>query len=92
MPEHDYCAAGGPDAAGWVLGALDPGDAERFARHLRSCPACQLTVAELDLAGRMFLASSAMPRPSSRLAATTMARVREAAARAWRSPLNTADW
>jgi hypothetical protein len=26
-----------PEAAGWVLGTLDPGDAEWFAGHLPSC-------------------------------------------------------
>jgi hypothetical protein len=72
----DYCAAGGPDAAGWVLGALDPGDAERFAQHLSSCRACQLTVAELEPAGRLLLATSPVG-PSARLAAATLARVRQ---------------
>ncbi len=88
MPADDYCAVGWLDAAGWVLGALDPGDAERFARHLRACRACQLTVAELEPAGRMFLATSAAPRPSARQTATTLARVRRAAAQAGRSPRN----
>jgi hypothetical protein len=63
MPADDYCAAGGLDAAGWVLGALDPGDAERFAQHLPSCRACQLTVAELKPAARIFLSTSPQPRP-----------------------------
>jgi anti-sigma factor RsiW len=57
MPADDYCAAGGLDAAGWVLGALDPGDAERFAQHLPTCRACRLAVAELEPAARIFLST-----------------------------------
>jgi anti-sigma factor RsiW len=63
MPADDYCAAGGLDAAGWVLGALDPGDAERFARHLPTCRACRLTIAELEPVARIFLGTSPEPRP-----------------------------
>jgi anti-sigma factor RsiW len=92
MPADDYCAVGGLDAAGWVLGALDPGDAERFAQHLPACRLCQRTVAELEPTGRMFLATASEPRPSSRLAATTMARVRQAAAQTRRPHRNTFDW
>ncbi len=81
MPAADYCAAAGRlDAAGWVLGALDPGDAERFAEHLLTCRVCQRTVAELELAGRMLLISSAARLPA-RLAAATLSRVRQAASR-----------
>jgi hypothetical protein len=29
------------DLAGWVLGALDPAESERFRRHLQSCQQCQ---------------------------------------------------
>jgi hypothetical protein len=63
MPADDYCAGGGLDAAGWVLGALDPGDAERFAQHLPTCRACRLAVAELEPAARIFLSTSPEPRP-----------------------------
>jgi Putative zinc-finger len=62
MPADDYCAAGGLDAAGWVLRALDPGDAERFAQHLPTCRACRLTVAELQPAARIFLSTSRQAR------------------------------
>jgi anti-sigma factor RsiW len=79
MPADDYCAdAGQFDAAGWVVGALDPGDAERFAEHLLACRECQLTVAELELAGRMLLISPAAQPPVG-LEAATLARVRKAA-------------
>jgi hypothetical protein len=62
MPADGCCAVGGLDAAGWVLGALDPGDAERFARHLPTCRACQLAVADLEPAAGIFLAASPGPR------------------------------
>jgi anti-sigma factor RsiW len=92
MPADDCCAACGLDAAGWVLGALDPGDAERFAQHLPSCRRCQRTVAELEPTGRLFVATAPEPRPSSRVAANTMARVRQAAAQTRRSHRNAIDW
>ena len=62
VPADDYCPVGGLDAAGWVLGALDPGDAERFAQHLPTCRACRLAVAELDPAARILLSTSPEPR------------------------------
>jgi hypothetical protein len=37
-----------PDAAGWVLGALSPADAEEFARHLQTCLPCQDAVRDLQ--------------------------------------------
>lgn len=90
-PADVYCAVGGLDAAGWVLDALDPVDAERFAWHLASCRACQLTVSELQSPGQILLANSRVPRPSERLAATTLARVRHVAANSRRSPRNAND-
>jgi anti-sigma factor RsiW len=66
MPAEDHCAAGGLDAAGWVLGALDPGDSEQFARHLPTCRACQLAVADLGPAAWIFLAALPGPRGPTR--------------------------
>ena len=65
------------DAAGWVLGSLDPDDAERFAQHLLTCLECRLTVAGLEPAARVLLmpASSRVP---ARLQAATLGRVRDA--------------
>jgi hypothetical protein len=68
------CAVGLPDAAGWVLGALDPGDAEFFANHLLTCEGCRRAVAELEPAGQLI----GMVAPDS-LRETTLARVRQAA-------------
>jgi anti-sigma factor ChrR (cupin superfamily) len=36
------------DIAGWVLGALDPDESERFQAHLETCDECQREVAELS--------------------------------------------
>ena len=71
MPADDYCAVGGLDTAGWVLGALDPGDAERFGQHLPTCRACRLTVAELEPAARIFRSTSREPRPVGRMGMTS---------------------
>lgn len=68
------CAVGLPDAAGWVLGALDPDDAECFADHLLTCADCRGAVAELEPAGQLI----GMGAPAG-LRAATLARVRQAA-------------
>jgi hypothetical protein len=47
LPPHDSDPGlAHPEAAGWVLGVLDPDDAERFGEHLPSCPDCRAAVAE----------------------------------------------
>lgn len=68
------CAAGRMNVAGWVVGALDPDDAEFFADHLLTCKDCQLAVAELEPAGQLL-----GMRPPASLGATTLARIRQAA-------------
>ncbi len=40
----------GEDAAAYVLGGLEPAEAEEFRRHLESCSACQEEVAALQQA------------------------------------------
>ena len=47
-----------PEAAGWVLGTLDPDDAVWFAGHLPSCPDCRAAVAEF---GPGLYSASASP-------------------------------
>jgi hypothetical protein len=57
----DDCAGPGTerlDAAGWVLGVLDPEDAWRFAGHLTACPECQRVVADLEPVARVLRATS----------------------------------
>jgi predicted anti-sigma-YlaC factor YlaD len=68
------------DAAGWVLGALDAVAALRFAEHLPTCRACQLTVADLRSAARALLTPSPF-QPPEHLEAATLARVRQTAGR-----------
>ncbi len=83
---HDYCRDGVQrDAAGWVLGALDAVDVRRFAEHLLTCRACQLTVADLQPAARALLTASAL-QPPGHLAAATMARVWQIVGRTRGSP------
>jgi anti-sigma-K factor RskA len=45
MPDH---VAPHPDLAGYVLGALDPGEAAAFEQHLAGCDACRAEVEELQ--------------------------------------------
>jgi len=73
-PVGRRCALGRLNAAGWVLGALDPADAEAFAGHLLTCDDCQLTVAELEPAGQLLGRGA----PAG-LCVATLARVRQAA-------------
>ena len=69
-----------PEAAGWVLGTLDGGDAARFAAHLRSCPDCRAAVAELIPVAGMLKAAAPAGLPPPDLQARTLAAVRQAAA------------
>lgn len=49
-----------PDAAGWVLGALDPAEVEEFAVHLEDCEPCRQAVRDLQ-ATRALLEVAAPP-------------------------------
>jgi anti-sigma-K factor RskA len=79
-----------PDAAGWVLGVLEPEDADRFAEHLPSCADCRAVVAEFSPAARMLATAAHAERPLSvmpdtvlppaDLQARTLAAVAQAAA------------
>jgi Anti-sigma-K factor rskA/Putative zinc-finger len=69
-----------PEAAGWVLGILDPGDADRFAEHLRSCPDCRAAVAELDPTARLLQTAAPAGEPPEELQARTLNAVAQAAA------------
>jgi len=80
MAAGDHCAdAVRVNAAGWVLGALDPHDAERFAEHLLTCQDCQRAVADLESAGRLLRGISPAVRAPASLKAAMLARVRQAA-------------
>jgi anti-sigma-K factor RskA len=69
-----------PEAAGWVLGVLDADDADRFARHLESCPDCRVAVGELGPAARLLQTAAPAAEPPPSLQAATLARVEQAAA------------
>jgi hypothetical protein len=74
-----------PEAAGWVLGTLDPGDAEWFAGHLPSCPDCRAAVAEFGPAARLLATAAPADLPQPGLQARTLAGVARAATDARRS-------
>jgi anti-sigma-K factor RskA len=84
MPDH---LAPHPDLAGYVLGALDPEEAEAFERHLADCDACRAEVAELrGLPGLLDQAAPAVEVPPG-LRERTFAAVERAAADGRRRPL-----
>jgi Anti-sigma-K factor rskA/Putative zinc-finger len=97
MADSDtFAEAGHPDAAGWVLGVLDPEESGRFETHLESCPECQQAVAEFGSAAHMLTSAlpgvqlAEGPEPPPDLQDRTLARVAEAASKArhnsrWRS-------
>jgi anti-sigma-K factor RskA len=93
-----FAEAGHPDAAGWLLGVLDPEESGRFETHLQSCPECQQAVGELGSAAQMLTAVlpgaqlADGPEPPVDLQARTLAQVQRAARKAaWRrwSPRRT---
>ena len=73
-----------PDVAGWVLGALDPADAQAFEAHLGSCAACQATVAEFEPVARSLRIAVPAAKPPADLQARTLAAVQYAAMAAGR--------
>jgi anti-sigma-K factor RskA len=71
-----------PGAAGWVLGILDPDDADRFAAHLGSCADCRTAVADLGPAARLLQTAAPAAEPPEELQARTLDAVTQAAAAA----------
>lgn len=41
MSPHSPCLQDRDDAAVWVLGAMEPGEAAAYKRHLNECPTCR---------------------------------------------------
>jgi len=65
----------GADAAGWVLGALSPAEAERFAAHLETCESCRAEVARLTEACERLADAAALLPPPAELRERLMASV-----------------
>jgi anti-sigma factor RsiW len=63
------------DAAGWVLGALDPGDAAAFEAHLQDCSECQVSVAEFEATARALKSAAPAVEPPPDLETKTLAAV-----------------
>jgi anti-sigma-K factor RskA len=80
MPREPDPELAHPEAAGWVLGILDPSDADRFATHLQSCPGCRAAVAELGPAARLLQTAAPAGEPPAGLQARTLDAVAQAAA------------
>jgi anti-sigma-K factor RskA len=70
-----------PDVAGWVLGALDPDDAEQFAEHLDTCPACKEAVRAFQPVRGLLEVAAPPVEPPPGLRARTLRAVELAAAR-----------
>jgi Anti-sigma-K factor rskA/Putative zinc-finger len=76
---------GHPDAAAWALGALDPGEAERFQVHLQSCGGCRIAVADFAQVARALAHPPPAVEPPPDLQARTLASVQYAIMSAKRS-------
>jgi Anti-sigma-K factor rskA len=68
-----------PEVAGWVLGTLDPDDAEWFAGHLPSCQDCQAAVIEFGPTARLMATAAPADLAPPGLRARTLAGVSRAA-------------
>jgi Anti-sigma-K factor rskA len=89
MPSKGRADLAHPEVAGWMLGKLDPAEAEEFRAHPARCPHCQAAVADLAPVGRALNRLPPAAEPPPDLEARTIARVQAAAAtpeRASRAP------
>jgi hypothetical protein len=89
MLTNGRCPPGGrPEAAGWVLGALepdralDPEGAAWFGEHLLQCEICRTAVDDLKMTARMLQGTLFKGRPPASLQSRTLARIRQEAGRA----------
>ena len=79
------------DLAAYVLGALEPDEANRFERHLESCERCREEIGWLQPALNALPESVQRQEPPKRLRQSLMAEVR-AEARAERSSPEPSRW
>ena len=80
MPSKGRADLAHPEVAGWMLGKLDPAEADEFRAHLAGCPHCQAAVADLAPVGRALNRLPPAVEPPPGLEARTVARVQAAAA------------
>ena len=90
MPEHGDCGA---DAAAYVLGALDPQEAQAFRQHMESCVVCRDEVAAfqqvtdaLPMAAPQYPASRTLRRQVMKAVRDEPRGESAAAPRRWRLP------
>ncbi len=80
-----------PDAAGWVLSALDADDIVPFMLHLQSCAECRTTIDELRPVVQAMARPAPAVEPPADLGARTLAAVQQAA-RAGQAPVKATRW
>jgi Anti-sigma-K factor rskA/Putative zinc-finger len=85
MPHDATDELGHPDAAAWALGALDPGEAERFRAHLQSCGGCRIAAADFEQVARALAHPPPDLEPPPDLQARTLAMVQDAVMSAQRA-------
>jgi anti-sigma-K factor RskA len=76
MPDH---AVPHPELGGYVLGALEPGETERFEEHLAECADCRAEVGRLSGVRRLLEESAPPVDVPAGLAARTFEAVERAA-------------
>ena len=81
MPSEGRAELAHPEAAGWLLGTLDPAEADVFRRHLPDCPHCQAAMTELAPVRRALRDLPPPVDPPPGLEARTVAAVLDAASR-----------
>ena len=80
MRTDGRCRKGGrPEAAGWVLCALDPADVLSFGEHLLTCEICRAAVDELRSTARVLQATLFAGRPPASLQSRTLTHIRQEA-------------
>ncbi len=94
-PDADPELSSHPDAAGWVLSALDHDDALRFQRHLQSCEQCRIAVEEFRPVAQALAHPAPAVEPPADLGARTIAAVQQVAMAGQRpteTPAKKARW